>query len=211
MSSYWLIVAFVVINLFLDLEPASAVERVVGEGMAKGAMGAQGAILGILAADLMWCFFAISALFTVMVLVPPMLYGAKWLGLACLLWLLVRSLRFAIEGRGVHPMAPAPVSGFFASAYSGFAQQMTHPTVMIFFFAVLSVFAGSRFGWEHRMFDLGVFAVLLEWPVLALYARIGAVAARAALRPGPKTTCESISSLALLAATGIVAAPSNPR
>lgn len=210
MSSYWLIVAFVLINLFLDLAPASAVERTVAEGMAKGVIGAQGEILGILAADLLWCFFAISALFTVMVLVPPLLYAAKWFGLACLVWLLLRSLRIAILGRGVHPIAPAPATGFFAAMRAGFAFQMTHPTAMIFFFAVLSVFAGSRYGWEYRMFDLGLFAVVLEWPVLALYAHLGSEAGRAAGRAGSKTTDETFASLALLVATGIVATPSKP-
>jgi len=210
MSSHWLIFAFVLINLFLDLAPASAVERTVAEGMAKGVIGAQGVILGILAADLLWCFFAISALFTVMVLVPPLLYAAKWFGLACLVWLLVRSLRIAILGRGVHPIAPAPATGFLSSMRAGFAFQMTQPTAMIFFFAVLSVFAGSRFGWEYRMFDLGLFAVMLEWPVLALYAQLGSEAGRAAARTGAKTTEETVASLALLAATGIVAAPSKP-
>ena len=75
--SIWFLVAFVLTNVFLDLAPGSAVQRVVAEGMAKGLLGAQAAILGVLAADFIWCFLAISALFTVMETVPLLLYGAK--------------------------------------------------------------------------------------------------------------------------------------
>ena len=56
---------------------------------------------------------------------------------------------------------------------------MTHPTVMIFFFALLSVFAGSRAGWTLRMVDFGLFAVILEWPVFSLYAFLASEAAQA--------------------------------
>lgn len=211
MSFYWLVFAFVLTNIFLDLAPASAVERVVSEGAAKGVVGAQPAIVGILLADLLWCFLAISALFTVMVMVPPLLYWTKWIGLVCLLFLLGRSLRIAIVGRGVHPIVRCRRESASRSFRSSFRQQMTQPTAMIFFFAVLSVFAGSRFGWEIRLMDLGFFAVVLEWPVFALYAFCGAEAARAAERPGRKSIGEAIASLVLLSATGMVAVPSESR
>lgn len=211
LESHWLMVAFVLTNVFLDLAPAASVDRVVAEGAAKGVVRAQAAILGILAADLLWCFLAVSALYVVMVTVPLLLYGAKWVGLVCLLVLLARSLRIAIVGRGVRPFSPAPQVGAWASFRASFAQQMTHPTAMIFFFAVLSVFAGSRNCWEVRLIDLGLFAVVLEWPVLALYSLFGAEAARAADRPGAKSVVETISGLALLAATGMVAVPSENR
>ena len=207
-SSYWFTVAFVLINIFLDLAPASAVERVVSAGMPKGVFGAQGTIVGILAADLIWCFLALSSLFTVMVLIPALAYWVKWIGLAGLLWLLVRQIRIAIVGRGIHPIEAAVPTSFTAAARAGFAHQMTHATTMVFFLALLSVFAGSRFGWEYRMIDLGLFAVVLEWPVFALYALLGSETARAARRSGPKTTVEAVAGLALVAATGIVAAPS---
>lgn len=207
-SSYWFIVAFVLINIFLDLAPACSVERVVSEGMAKGVLGAQGAIVGTLAADLIWCFLAVSALFTVMVLIPSITYWVKFIGLAGLLWLLVRQLRIAILGRGVHPIAAAAPTSFRTAVRSSFVQQMSHPTSMVFFLAVLSVFAGSRFGWEYRMIDLGLFAVVLEWPVLALYAHLGSETARASRRAGPKSIGEAVAGLALVTATGLVAAPS---
>lgn len=206
--SVWLVVAFVVTNILLDLAPGSAVGRIVAEGMGKGVIGSQGLIIGIVLADLVWCFFALSALFMTMVLVPPLLYGAKWLGLACLLWLLARSLRHAIVGRGVIPVEPREAAGFRASLAEGFSQQMSHPTVMLFFFAVLSVFAGSRAGWTLRMFDLGLFAVILEWPVFSLYAFCASEAARAAARPGAKSLGEAIAALLLIAVTGMVAVPS---
>ncbi len=208
--SIWFLVAFVLTNIFLDLAPGSAVQRVVAEGMAKGLFGAQAAILGVLAADFIWCFLAISALFTVMETVPLLLYGSKWFGLVCLVVLLARALRIAVVGRGVHVVAPGDHergSGF-DTFRSAFLMQMRHPTTMIFFFAVLSVFAGSREGWEIRLADLGLFAVILEWPVFALYAFCGAEAARAAARRGAKTIQEALASVFLLTATGFVAAPS---
>ena len=211
MSPFWPIVAFVLINVFLDLAPAASVERVVAEGAAKGVVGAQPAIVGTLLADLLWCCLAIAALFTAIAMVPPLLPWAKWLGLACLLVLLGRSLRIAVVGRGVRPFRPVPAIGAWASFRTGFAQQMTHPTAMIFFFAVLSVFTGSRACWEERLFDLGLFAVVLEWPVFSLYALLGADATRAADRPGRKSVGETFAGLALLAATGMVAAPSEDR
>lgn len=206
--SVWFVLAFVLTNIFLDLAPGSAVGRVVAEGMGKGVMGAQGAIIGIVLADLLWCFLAVSALFTTMVMVPPLMYAMKWLGLACLVWLLGRSLRHAVVGRGVIPVRPIESNGFWPSLREGFALQTAHPTVMVFYFAVLSVFAGSRAGWEIRMIDLGLFAVILEWPVFSLYALLAAEAARAAGRKGLKTIGESIAALLLIAGTGMVAVPS---
>lgn len=204
-----LVVVFVLTNILLDLAPGSAVGRIVAEGMGRGVLRSQGLILGIVLADLVWCFFAFSALFMTMMLVPPLLYGAKWAGLACLVWLLGRSLRHAIVGRGVIPVEPHRGSGFRQAVVEGFSLQMTHPTVMIFFFALLSVFAGSRAGWTLRMVDFGLFAVILEWPVFSLYAFLASEAARAAARPGLKTLSESISALLLIAVTGMVAVPSS--
>lgn len=211
LESHWLIVAFVLINVFLDLAPAASVERVVAEGAAKGVVRAQAAVLGIVFADLLWCLLAVAMLYVGMMTVPLLLYGAKWVGLVCLVVLLCRSLRIAIVGRGVRAFAPAPHLGAWTSFRTSFVQQMTHPTAMIFFFAVLSVFAGSRNCWEVRLIDLGVFAVLLEWPVFALYALLGADAMRAAERSGVKSVGETLAGLALLAATGMVAAPSGNR
>lgn len=202
------IVAFVVTNIFLDLAPGSAVERVVSEGMAKGGLGAQPAIFGIVLADLIWCFVALSVLFTTMVMVPPLLYAAKWFGLACLLVLLTRALHVALVGRGVHVVAPPPSPSVWRGFVDGFELQASHPTGLVFFLAVLSVFTGSREGWEDRLVQFGFFAVVLEWPVLSLYAFVASKAGRAAGRRGAKTICEALAALALIVATGMVATPS---
>ncbi|MCE1235610.1 MAG: LysE family transporter [Hyphomicrobiales bacterium] len=203
--TFW-VLAFVLVNVFLDLGPGRAVERSVAEGMTHGWIGAQAAILGVLAADVVWCFLAVSALFTAMVMLPPLLYWAKWIGLGLLLVLIARSLRIAVMGRGVHPVEPArPTSGWQAFR-SAFVLQTGHPTPLIFFLAVLSVFAGSRIGWETRMLDFGLLAVALEWPVLTAYAFIGAASAR----PGAKSLGVTAAALSLLVATGLVAMPSPP-
>ena len=70
---------------------------------------------------------------------------------------------------------------------------MTHPTV-IFFFAPLPVFAGSRTGTGPlRMVDFGLFAVILEWPVFSLSRHWRPEAARAKRRSQRlKTLGESI-------------------
>lgn len=202
------VAAFVLTNILLDLAPGSAVERVVSEGMSKGWLGAQPAILGILLADLVWCFLAISALFTTMVTMPLLLYGAKWFGLACLLALLARSLHVAVVGRGVHEVPPPPSPHVLRSVLRGFELQTSHLTALIFFVAVLSVFTGSREGWEDRLVEFGFFAVALEWPLFTLYAFAAATAGRGMARRGGKTVGEAIAALALLFATGMVASPS---
>ncbi len=201
------VTAFVLTNILLDLAPGSAVERVVSEGMAKGWAGAQPAILGIVLADLVWCFLAISSLFTTMVTVPLLLYGAKWFGLACLLVLLGRSLHVAVVGRGVHEVMPPPEPGAWKSFVRAFELQTAHASVLIFFLAVLSVFTGSRVGWEDRLAQFGFFAVALEWPVFTLYAVVAATAGRGMARGGVRTVCEAMAALALLVATGMVAPP----
>ncbi|NLH81209.1 MAG: LysE family transporter [Phyllobacteriaceae bacterium] len=202
------ITAFVLTNIFLDLEPGSAVERVVSEGMVKGWLGAQPAILGIVAADFIWCFLAISSLFTTMVTVPLLLYGAKWFGLACLLGLLARSLHRAVVGRGVHEVQPPPAPTVWRSFVGAFELQTARLTELIFFVAVLSVFTGSRVGWADRLVQFGFFAVALEWPVFTLYAFAASKAGRGMARRGAKTVGESVAALALLFATGMVAPPS---
>lgn len=204
MSSW--VLAFVRINVFLDLAPGRAVERVVAEGMTHGWIGAQAAILGVLAADVVWCFLAVSALFTAMMMLPPLLFWAKWIGLALLSALIFRSLRIAILGRGVHPVEPARATSGWEAFRSAFVLETSHPTSLIFFVAVLSVFAGSRIGWETRLMDFGLLAVALEWPVLTAYACIGAASAR----PGAKSLGVTSAVLALLVVTGLVAMPSPP-
>lgn len=204
----WFLFAFVVTNVILDLAPGSAVERVVGEAMGRGVARAHAAILGVLAADLVWATVAIGWLWLIMDGVPILLYMAKWLGLAALVHLLGRALRIAVVGRGVHEVAPRRDGGLLAAAGSAFVLQMRHPARIFFFMAVVSVFTGSRIGWEGRLVDLGLMAVALEWPIFALYAFCAATAAGAMARIGAKTCREALAAILLLTATGYVAVPS---
>ncbi len=199
------LIAFVSINLLLDLTPGPAVLRVVSDAMGNGALRTQATIAGISAANLIYCLVAVGLMAMLVAAVPQLFASIKLAGLAYLVWLGGRSFRSAWIARGVEEAEPTAPASAFALARAAFALQIRSHHTVLFYCALLPVFACEAEGAGGRMAWLGPLAVALEWPVLALYAHLAERATAFARRPGPKRMFDALSGLILLGASGLVA------
>jgi homoserine/homoserine lactone efflux protein len=198
------LIAFAVTNFLLNITPGPAVLRVVGDSLAHGALRGQATVLGILLANSMYCAFAALGLGAVLATAPILFEIIKWAGVVYLVWLGMGCLRQAIASTSVQAGSLSSVAASRLFTRS-FLLQGANPKSVLFFGAMLPAFAGEAEGAAMRIIALGVIAILLEYPVLAVYSLLGDAATRAARSAPARRLMGLGSAAALFGAAAMVA------
>lgn len=197
------LLAFFTTSTVLNLTPGPAVLRTIGDSMQHGAMRAHGTILGILAANGMYCALAVLGLGAVIQALPQLFDIIKWVGVSYLMWIALNALKAAWTGVPEGQIPPSvSASKLFVRS---FLLQGANPKSPLFFCAMLPVFAGEAEGAPGRIAVLGAIAIAAEYPVLLGYALLGSRALKFAKTPLARRVMDAFSGIALIAAAAMVA------
>jgi threonine/homoserine/homoserine lactone efflux protein len=198
------LLAFATTTTLMNVTPGPAVMQVVGHSMSNGWRSAQASILGIFAANALYCALSVLGLGALILTAPSLFEVLKWCGVSYLAWLGIKALRAAIR-----PGAPLPSPALRARPLALFRQsfvlQGANPKSVLYFCTLLPVFAGEAEGAPLRIAVLGLVATVMEYPVLLGYSLLAASASRWFRGSAGRRALDGLSSSALLAAAGTVA------
>jgi homoserine/homoserine lactone efflux protein len=198
------LLVFATTTTLMNVTPGPAVMQVVGHSMSNGWRHAQASILGIFAANALYCALSVLGLGALILAAPSLFEVLKWCGVSYLAWLGVKALRAAIR-----PGAPLPAPALHARPLALFRQsfvlQGANPKSVVYFCTLLPVFAGEAEGAPLRIAVLGLVATVMEYPVLLGYSLLAAGASRWFRGSAGRRVLDGLSGSALLAAAGTVA------
>ena len=198
------LLAFATTTTLMNVTPGPAVMQVVGHSMSNGWRPAQASILGIFAANALYCALSVLGLGALILAAPSLFEVLKWCGVSYLAWLGVKAVRAALR-----PGAPLPAPALHAHPRALFRQsfilQGANPKSVLYFCTLLPVFAGDAEGAPLRIAVLGLVATVMEYPVLLGYSLLAASASRWFRGSAGRRVLDGLSGSALLAAAGTVA------
>ncbi|HLN13973.1 MAG TPA: LysE family translocator [bacterium] len=204
MEPTWL-VTFLAVNFLLNVTPGPAVLQVVGHSMANGWRPAQVSILGILSANAVYCGCSALGVGAVILAAPQLFEAVKYAGTAYLAWLGISALR-GVGTLGAAAVSVGPPARPSALFRQSFVLQSANPKSVLFYCAMLPVFAGAAEGAAGRIVLLGIFSFVLEYPVLLAYSLLASRVRVWLSRGRGRILLQAGRSLALLAAAGLVTA-----
>jgi homoserine/homoserine lactone efflux protein len=196
--------AFATTTLVMNITPGPAVMQVIGHSISNGWRASQASILGIFAANALYCALSVLGLGAVILAAPSLFEAIKWCGVTYLGWLGITALRSALRA-GSPRQAPALRARPLALFRQGFVLQGANPGAVLYFCTLLPVFAGDVEGAPLRIAILGLVATVLEYPVLLGYALLASRARRWFSGTEARRALDALSGSALLLAAGSVA------
>ena len=199
------LVAFATTTFVMNITPGPAVMQVVGHSMSNGWKTSQASILGIFAANAMYCALSVLGLGAVILAAPSLFEVIKWCSVSYLAWLGLKALRSAFR-EGAPRRAPTLQAGPLTLFRQSFLLQGANPKSVLYFCTLLPVFAGDAEGAPLRIVVLGLIATSMEYPVLLGYSLLASQASRWFRGSGGPRVLDGVSGAALLAAAGSVAA-----
>lgn len=199
-----LVSTFIVMILGLIFTPGPAVLKVVSDAMTNGVAGAHASMMGVFAANLMYALLAVAGVSALIFAFPILFDVIKWIGVAYLLHLAVKSFRTATSARE-SVAARAPRRSSRALFWSSLATQGANPKSVVSFCVILPLFAGEGPGIEGRMILLAMISIALEYPALLLYAVLGSTAARYAVTARSQRIMNAIGGCTLGLAAWMIA------
>ena len=198
------LIGFATTTMVMNLTPGPAVMQVIGHSLGNGWRVAQASILGIFAANALYCALSVLGLGAVILAAPSVFEAIKWCGALYLGWLGLKALRSACSRRS--PLQPPALRARPLALFrQSFVLQGANPGAVLYFCTLLPVFAGDVEGAPLRIAVLGLVATLLEYPVLLGYALLASRARRWFSGPAARRGLDALSGSALLLAAGSVA------
>lgn len=176
------VAAFAATEFLLCLSPGPAVLLVVGLSMRQGFWSSQSAAAGILATNIFYFALSAAGVASVILASATLFAMLKYAGAAYLAYLGVKMIAPLIASLGKKGgddedaalssaarinEAPQPLLRVFAK---GFGVQASNPKNLAFFVAILPQFIDPAGPVALQMGVLGTVSVLLELPILAVYA-----------------------------------------
>ncbi|MBI3827700.1 MAG: LysE family translocator [Candidatus Rokubacteria bacterium] len=198
------LVAFAATTFVMNITPGPAVMQVVGHAMSNGWRPSQASIAGILAANAMYCAFSVLGLGALILAAPSVFAVVKWCGVSYLVWLGLKSLRAAVAHKDALA-APALEARPHALFRQSFVLQGANPRSVLYFCALLPVFAGEAAGAPSRIAVLGLIASLMEYPVLLGYSLLASRISTWLTGTGGRRLLDALSGSAVILAAATVA------
>jgi len=199
-----LLLAFVGTNFLLNITPGPAVLQVVGHSLGNGWKRTHASILGILAANAMYCMMSALGLSLLILSVPSLFEAIKWCGAGYLMWIGVRTLKSALS-MDVPRMAAMRSASALTLFKQSFFLQGANPKSVLFFCAMLPTFAGPADGADQRILILGFLAIVLEYPVLLVYSLLGSRISAVTRNVTAQRVLQTAAGLSLIGAATMVA------
>jgi threonine/homoserine/homoserine lactone efflux protein len=203
------LLGFAATTTLMNITPGPAVMQVVGHAMSNGWRAAQASILGIFAANAMYCALSVLGLGALILAAPSLFEVFKWCGVCYLAWLGLSALR-ATARAGTPRQVPTLRARPLALFRQSFVLQGANPKSVLYFCTLLPVFAGNAEGAPLRIAVLGLVATVMEYPVLLGYSLLAASARRWFRGTTGRRVLDGLSGSALLAAAGTVAGNTLP-
>jgi threonine/homoserine/homoserine lactone efflux protein len=193
----WLI--YVGAETLLCLVPGPAVLMVVSVGLTRGTRASVAANLGILSAHVV--YFALSALGLGAVIVASreLFLAVRWVGVAFLVWLGLRTLLGSPTAFAAgHADAPG---GHGLRLYrAGLLMKLADPKTLLYFVALLPQFVVPGASLPVQIAILAVTSIVIEFGVLAVYGALSGGLHRRAGGPTFAAWTNRISGAFLIAA-----------
>jgi homoserine/homoserine lactone efflux protein len=162
------LLTFATTTFLMNISPGPAVMQVVGHSISNGWKVSQASILGVFAANAMYCALSVLGLGAAILAAPSLFEIIKWCGVAYLGWLGLKALRSAY--RAAAPLrAPVLRARPLVLFRQSFVLQGANPKSVLYFCTLLPVFAGDAEGAPLRIVVLGLVATSMEYPVLLGY------------------------------------------
>ena len=209
------IAAFAATEFLLCLSPGPAVLLVVGLSMRQGFWRSQAAAAGILTTNAIYFALSAAGVASLILASATLFYVVKIIGAAYLAWLglgmIVPLWRAWRRGeKGDVPLALAPEASPRITApplklyWKGISIQASNPKNLAFFVAILPQFIDPAGPVALQMAVLGGVSVLLELPVLLIYALAFSALAKV-ITERVVQWLEAIAGGVLIALAGILA------
>jgi homoserine/homoserine lactone efflux protein len=164
--------AFCLVQLLAALSPGPAVLLVSSQAMARGFGAGIGASAGILAGNTVYFCLSVTGIGVVIATSALLFTIIKWAGAAYLIWTGIQTWRRAREVANHGPADPVQVSR--DAFLQGLVKQLANPKSVLFFGALLPQFiTPGETRLEHYAALLAAMHVI-ELPILAAYAGLGA-------------------------------------
>lgn len=125
--------AFTIAYAIAVLVPGPGVAAVVARALGGGFKGAFPMVLGILAGDLLYFFFAVFGLAAIATLFGPVFTIVRWAGAAYLLYI---AWKFWTARPGAEQMKPRNEAAW-KTFVAGFSLTMGNPKTIVFYLAIL--------------------------------------------------------------------------
>ncbi len=172
--------AFAVTELLLCLSPGPAVLLVVGLSMRQGFWRSQAAAAGILTTNAIYFALSAAGVASLILASATLFYVLKIIGALYLAWLGIKMIAPLVGAwwRGEKHYAPFSEASKMPRAktaplqlyWKGISLQAANPKNLAFFVAILPQFVDPHGPVAFQMVVLGSVSVLLELPVLVIYA-----------------------------------------
>lgn len=198
------LLAFITANAALNFSPGPAVLKVVGDSIGNGVAKAHASMAGVFVANFMYAILSVLGVSTLIFAFPWMFEIIKWAGVSYLVFLSIKTMKNAIRAKTITATNQQSRSIKFLF-WSSFAMQGANPKSVLFFAAMLPVFAGEGAGVEMRMLSLALLALLLEYPALLMYSVLGSRAAKLAISQRARASMDFIAGGAIGLAALMVA------
>lgn len=199
-----LLLSFAFIQFTLSVIPGPAVLITSSAALRSGMGAGLRAACGVLTGNAVYVLVACLGVGTLLASVPGALKAINLIGAAWLAWLALRTLYSTwrqVPGPETASVGESTRGSPFKSAL---LTQLSNPKSILFFGAMLPQFV-SPSGWAPpvQMLTLGAVGLVLELPVLLLYAGTASLAGRA--HQGQALWLERGGAVVLLAAAGAAA------
>ncbi|NTX00919.1 MULTISPECIES: LysE family translocator [Myxococcus] len=185
------------------ITPGPAVLLVVSQAMSRGFRTGMSAALGIQAGNAVYFLISVAGLGAALAASPFAFYGIRYAGAAYLVYLGVRTLLAAKHALTLEQRPKPPLwRGAFVQ---GFAKQLANPKSILFFGSLLPQFIhpGPRAGLQFAVY--GISCIVVEVPVLAVYAWLGVAGGRVSSSPRALVWRERLSGIALIGIGAVLA------
>jgi threonine/homoserine/homoserine lactone efflux protein len=157
------ILFFAAIELVLCLTPGPAVLLIVSQAMQCGFRPSLRGSAGILAGNALYFALSAAGLGALLIASRTVFEALRWLGAAYLVFIGLRMLLRASS-------TTAPTTRALGTFTQGLLTQLANPKAIVFFTALLPQFIDPRGPVALQFLVLGIVSILIELPVLVMYA-----------------------------------------
>ncbi|MBJ6763977.1 LysE family translocator [Myxococcaceae bacterium JPH2] len=194
--------AFTLTQFLFAITPGPAVLLVVTQAMSRGFRAGMGSALGVQAGNAVYFLISVAGLGAALAASQMAFNVIRYAGAAYLVYLGVRTFLSAGES-ATRELKPPPL---WRSPFAqGFTKQLANPKSILFFGSLLPQFIhpGPHAGWQFAVY--GITCIVVEVPVLAVYARLGVAGQRLSSSARALVWRERLSGAALVSIGAVLA------
>lgn len=198
-----LLLAFLAVHIAASLTPGPAVLLVSSQAIARGFGAGLAATCGILAGNTIYFTISVAGVGAVLATSALLFTLVKWTGAAYLVWMGIQSWRNA---KTVANSGPPPSMDVARESFAqGLVKQLANPKSVLFFGALVPQFITPGETKFHHYLAMLIGMHVTEFPILAVYAWLGARGGSLVRSPTGIVWRERLAGTAQIAVGGLLA------